>query len=70
MREAIQKGWSLKPPDAIHLATAKRCGVDEFHTYESALEKYSEIIGCRIGKPQISRFPFRPLDEKKETEEK
>ncbi len=39
MRNAITQGWSLKPLDAIHLATAKwlsdmRVPVDEVHTYD------------------------------------
>jgi len=37
MRVALQHSWKLKPPDAIHLATAARMGVTEFHTYDGAL---------------------------------
>lgn len=61
MRQAILKGWSLKPADAIHLATAKRREVDEFHTYDvKKLSKFSEITGYRIVQPRTDRLPFRP----------
>lgn len=40
MRQAITQGWgSLKPADAIHLATAQQLEVDEFHTYDDDLQK-------------------------------
>jgi len=62
MREAIQKGWSLKPADAIHLATAKRVSPIEIHTYESGWIKYSDMVGCKICEPQIGRFQY-PVQE-------
>jgi hypothetical protein len=34
IRRAVSRGWSLKPADAIHLATAIQVGVFEFHTYD------------------------------------
>jgi predicted nucleic acid-binding protein len=42
IRSAITRGWSLKPLDAIHLATAQWLSnlgltVDEFHTYDESL---------------------------------
>jgi len=51
MRVAISKGWSLKPMDAIHLGTARRQEVDEFLTYDPALEKYAEVAGFNICEP-------------------
>lgn len=51
MRYSITKGWSLKPLDAIHLATARRVEVQEFHTYDPALEKYEETVGYKICEP-------------------
>ena len=42
MRTAVEKGWSLKPADAIHLATADQLKVAEFHTYDEGLDKFSE----------------------------
>jgi predicted nucleic acid-binding protein len=60
MRQAILKGWSLKPPDAIHLATAKRGQVHEFQTYDfGRLSKFSEIAGYPIVQPRTDRLPFR-----------
>jgi predicted nucleic acid-binding protein len=59
MRRAILKGWSLRPPDAIHLATAKRGEVHEFQTYDVArLSKFSEITGYPIVQPRTDRLPF------------
>lgn len=56
MRQAISRGWSLKPLDAIHLATAQWLAsagfaVDEFHTYDGPLEKYAALVGFRICEP-------------------
>ena len=56
MRSAITRGWSLKPLDAIHLATAQwlvdsGVQVDEFHTYDGNLEKYGDIVGFTICEP-------------------
>ena len=60
MRDAIARGWSLKPPDAIHLATAQwmpRAGfsVDEFHTYDASLFRYADVVGCDIVEPYIDQ---------------
>ncbi len=56
IRDSITRGWSLKPLDAIHLATAQwlmRVGfsVSEFHTYDSTLERYGPIVGFKICQP-------------------
>lgn len=51
-REVITKGWALKPTDAIHMATAQRWKVAEFHTYESALVKYGPLIGATVCEPE------------------
>ena len=56
MREAITGGWSLKPLDAIHLATAQWLSdsgteVDEFQTYDGSLSRYSSIVDFRICEP-------------------
>ena len=45
IREAITRGWRLKPADAIHLVTAKVIAVSEFHTYDESLYKFSKIAG-------------------------
>jgi len=64
MRQGIQNGFSLKPYDAIHLATAKRMKIDEIHTYEPAWFKYAQFVGHKITLPRTERLPFPPTDEK------
>ena len=56
MRNAIAQGWSLKPLDSIHLATAKWLSdlgmpVGEFHTYDRQLNKYAAMVGVKILEP-------------------
>ncbi len=60
MRVAITRGWVLKPLDAIHLATAKwlsdlGLGVEEFHTYDGRLFRWSTIVGFKILEPYTSQ---------------
>ncbi len=51
MRNGIPEGWSLKPMDAVHLATARRMRVDAFHTYDDRLKKWVAKVGYPIGEP-------------------
>lgn len=56
MRAATTQGWSLKPFDATHLATAlwvhNNVGViSEFHTYDDKLFKLQNIVGFPIIEP-------------------
>lgn len=44
---------SLKPMDAIHLATARRIGASEFQTYNDRLLKLPPIVGLPITEPTI-----------------
>ena len=53
IRLGIEKGWQLKPMDAIHLATARLLEVTEFHTYDQRLLKYSNDVGFPIVEPHI-----------------
>ena len=58
MRDAVTRGWSLKPFDAIHFATAQWLSsvgltVEEFHTYDGRLLRYAPIIGFPIVEPRI-----------------
>jgi len=65
MRETFPRGWRLKPADAIHLATARwlidaGVRIDEFHTYDADLYKYSSVVGFTICEPntaQLNLFP-------------
>lgn len=52
MRLGVPRGWSLKGKDALHLATAKRIGVAEFHTYDKDLHRYSADLGFSICYPK------------------
>ena len=56
IRCAIPQGLSLKPLDAIHLATAQWLAelgqpVDEFHTYDSQLLRWSQYLSFKIIPP-------------------
>ena len=58
IRNAITRGWSLKPLDAIHLSTAQwlvseGLTVEEFHTYEKRLRKYEALVDFSIHEPYI-----------------
>ena len=56
IRDGLTRGWSLKPPDAIHLATAswllgEGISVDEFHTYDASLFRYADVMRFDILEP-------------------
>lgn len=55
MRQGLRNGWSLKPNDAIHLATARWLHTAEFHTYDTRLMKFAAAIGCPIREPAIAQ---------------
>ncbi len=56
MRQAITQGWgSLKPADAIHLATAQQIGVSEFHTYDGGLQAWDGRLGFPVREPQTAQ---------------
>ena len=40
---------TLKPPDAVHLASALRAEVSEFHTFDDKILKLNEKISCKMG---------------------
>jgi predicted nucleic acid-binding protein len=58
MRQALAQGWSLKPPDAIHLASAQWLEVEELHTYDDKLPRYGTMIGCKICEPYTTQLPM------------
>ncbi len=47
MRASIERGFSLKPADAIHLATADHMKVKEFQTYDDSV-RFSELTETRL----------------------
>ena len=52
----ISQGWgSLKPMDAIHLATAQRLNVAELQTYCERLHKWSGKLGFPVAEPQTAQ---------------
>jgi predicted nucleic acid-binding protein len=51
MRDAIARGWGLKPKDAIHLATAVQVRATEVQTYDDRLWKFSEVLGVPVQAP-------------------
>lgn len=58
IRLGVEKGWSgLRALDAIHLATAQRLEVDEFHTYDTKLHRYSNEMGFPITEPFVHGRP-------------
>lgn len=55
MRSAMTQGLSLKPADAVHLATAMHHSADRFHTYDRGLDKFGDITGLIITEPQAAQ---------------
>lgn len=59
VRLAAEKKWNddqnwrkLKPPDAIHLATAAWAGVEILHTYNLRdFEQYAPLVGIKVENP-------------------
>ena len=60
IRSAITEGWSLKPLDAVHLATAQwlsnsGLALEEFHTYDKGLEKFESFLNFTICEPRAEQ---------------
>ncbi len=53
IRMSVERGWSLKPFDAIHLATAQQLEVTEFHTYDERLLRFTDELGFPITVPYV-----------------
>lgn len=60
IRQSMPQGQSLKPLDAIHLATAQWLSsegfnLDEFHTYDKRLFGYASLIDVPIHEPRVAQ---------------
>jgi hypothetical protein len=65
---AREQGWSLKPADSIHLATAEQMAVDEFHTYQRIkLDKFGPICGFSVREP-LAQQPQLPTQGESDPE--
>ena len=63
MREAIDKGTKrLNPRDAIHLASAKLVGVDEFNTFDRHFDGATSQVPFSIRPPQAKQPKIPGLD--------
>lgn len=52
IRRGISQGWgSLKPIDAVHVATAQRLEVSELHTYCHRIQAWNGQLGFPITEP-------------------
>lgn len=60
IRDAINRRYTLRTNDAIHLVSAKYVGITEFFTYDQKLRKFSDIMNYEIQEPSINS-PKLPL---------
>lgn len=57
IRRGLVESRSLKPADAVHLASAMWAGVSEFHTLEGAdrLRRWNGLLGFDVVEPRTER---------------
>jgi len=55
IRQARTKGFSLKPADAIHLASARWIEAYEIHTYDD-WSRFSDMVDCPICTPSATQL--------------
>jgi predicted nucleic acid-binding protein len=58
MRAALVRKQRLTPVDAIHLATARRLQVAEFHTYDEPLRAHAPFVGLTMIEPTNPQAPL------------
>lgn len=62
VRDSLKHGMTIKPPDAIHFATARRVGCSDFHTFDHFKDNeaaLSKLFKVKIGYPSLpGRLPF------------
>lgn len=56
MRQGLIDERSIKPPDAIHLASAQWLRVSEIHTYDDKWKYFEQKVGCRIIEPYTDQL--------------
>lgn len=59
MRNAMQQNVPLKPPDAIHMATAEYVRADELHTYDQRMQQAGvTLVAFPVVNPRIDQGPL------------
>jgi len=58
IRGAVAAGLSLKPADAIHLASGRFLKVAELHTYSKDLPRFASLTGLAIMEPYAEQEPL------------
>lgn len=58
IRGTVESGLSLKPGDAVQLASARALRVAEFHTYSKDLPRFASLTGLPIMEPYAVQEPL------------
>lgn len=53
LRHALTNGWERNPRDAIHLASARQVSASTVHTYDQRWDRYAQVIGRNIERPDL-----------------
>lgn len=52
----VSSGPTVKPADAIHIATAQHLGVNAIHTYDDKIQKCSSLVSFPIEEPRTDQI--------------